>query len=143
MKILANSKNILAALLSVSAGAATYAYAQPGQGNLLDSLERGMWQFRAVGGGPTGSAIGKLCVGSASKLAQIQNSNNDCSQLVLRSSPNSVTINYSCKAAGQGTTTIRKESSKLIQIDSQGIKNGAPFAFSVEGRFAGACPPPA
>jgi hypothetical protein len=41
--------------------------------------------------------------------------------------------------AGQGLTTIRRETDALIQIQSQGINNGAPFSFSVEGRHGGAC----
>jgi hypothetical protein len=141
MKIFTNKQLIFIGLLSACSGSAAYGFMQPGQGNLLDTLDRGMWQFRAVGGGPTGSAIGKLCVGNVTKLAQIQHSTNDCTQLVLRSSPTSVTISYNCKGAGQGITTIRKESSKLIHIDSQGIKNNSPFAFSVEARMAGACVP--
>jgi hypothetical protein len=106
---------------------------------LLESLGRGLWQLRAVGGGPTGAAIEKYCVGNPAKLAQIQHAALDCKQYVVRSSPNSITISYSCTNAGQGLTTIRKESSKLIHIDSQGIRNNSPFAFAAEARLTGPC----
>jgi hypothetical protein len=36
-------------------------------------------------------------------------------------------------------TTIRKESSRIIHIQSQGIRNNAPFSFSAEGRKIGPC----
>lgn len=131
----------LSVLLGLGTGAAASGFAQSAPTNLLDTLERGMWQFHAIGGGATGTPVNKLCIGNTSKLVQIQHYNNTCSQLLLRSSPNSVTINYSCRGIGQGTTTIRMESSKLIHIDSQGIKNNSPFAFNVEARMTGACPP--
>jgi hypothetical protein len=73
-------------------------------------------------------------------LAQIKHgANAQCSHFVVRSTPTSVTISYSCKGAGQGLTTIRKESPRLIQIQSQGIHDGSPFSFSVEGRRAAGC----
>jgi hypothetical protein len=143
MKKCINKKLVFASLLAACSSSAAVGYTQAAPTNLLETLERGMWQFRAVGGGPTGTAINKLCVGNVTKLAQIQHVANDCTQLVLRSNPTSMTISYSCKAAGQGTTTIRKETSKLIHIDSQGIKNNSPFAFDVEARMVGACPPAA
>jgi hypothetical protein len=135
-------KNLkLCVLFVAGTGIAAIGFAQSAPMNLLDTLERGMWQFHAVGGGATGTPVNKLCIGNTSKLVQIQHYSNACSQLVLRSTPNSVTISYSCKGAGQGTTTIRKESSKLIHVDSQGIKNNSPFAFNVEARMLGPCTP--
>lgn len=136
-------KSKLSVLLAAGTITAGSGLAQSAPLNLLDTLERGMWQFHAVGGGDTGTSVNKLCAENSSKLVQIQHYSNTCSQLVLRSTPNSVTINYNCKGAGQGTTTIRKETSKLIHIDSQGIKNGAPFAFNIEARMIGSCTPAA
>jgi hypothetical protein len=40
---------------------------------------------------------------------------------------------------GYGRTQIRRETDGLVQIDSQGIVNGLPFAFSAEGRRTGDC----
>jgi hypothetical protein len=72
-------------------------------------------------------------------LAQIQHGVANCPHLIVDSNANSITISYSCKGAGQGLTTIRKESGRLVQIKSQGIRNNSPFSFSVEGRRSGAC----
>ena len=76
----------------------------------------------------------------SARLTQIQHGDAPCSRYVVRSMPNSVTVSYSCRA-GQGLTTIRKESPELIQIQSQGIRNNAPFSFSVEAarRLASGC----
>lgn len=133
------SKGVLAAVLALGIGPAAMAVGQGDTPDLLETLERGLWQLRAIGGGASGVATDRLCVSDPNQFIQIQHGGNICSHYVVRSSPNSVTISYSCKGAGQGLTTIRKESGRLIHIQSQGIRNSAPFSFSVEGRRAGAC----
>jgi hypothetical protein len=129
----------IAGLLCVSAGSGALAFAQGGDLSLLESLERGLWQLRAVGGGPSGAPVNQLCVGDPSRLTQIQHGNAACDYYVVRSLPNSLTVSYTCKGQGQGLTTIRKESGKLIHIQSQGVRNNSPFSFSVEGRRSAAC----
>lgn len=135
-----NIRLVAATLLAAGAGAPGFA-AQADAPDLLQTLERGLWQFRAVGGGASTIATNQLCLGEPRQLVQIQHGNSaQCSHFVVRTSETSVTISYTCKGAGQGLTTIRKESPRLIQIQSQGIRNGAPFSFSVEGRRTGTCP---
>jgi hypothetical protein len=125
-------------LLAASAGGGAAALAQDNDLSLLESLEHGLWQLRAVGG-TSGAAIDKLCVGDPTRLTQIQHGNTPCTRYVVKSTPNMVVVSYTCRGQGQGLTTIRKETGKLIQIQSQGIQNNSPFSFSVEGRRAGAC----
>ncbi len=127
----------LSALLACGAAPVAYAYAQSDAPSLLETIERGLWQLRSVGGGS--SAANQLCVADPRQLVQIQHGGVNCSHYVVRSTPNSVTISYSCKGAGQGLTTIRRESGRLVHIQSQGIRNSAPFSFSLEARRAGAC----
>ena len=126
-------------LLSVSAAAGATAFAQGTDLSLLESLDRGLWQLRSVGCGNSRVAIDKLCVGDPARLTQIQHGDTPCSRYVIRSTPNSVTVSYNCRGQGQGLTTIRRESGKLIHIQSQGIQNNAPFSFSVEARKSGTC----
>ena len=45
-----------------------------------------------------------------------------------------MTVNYSCPGVGRGRTEIRFETPRLIQIDSQGLDRGAPFALRAEAR---------
>jgi hypothetical protein len=130
---------VLTGLLALGSGNAALAYGDGDGGDLLQSIERGLWQLRAIGGGVSGAAANQMCVADPKQLVQIQHGSVACSQYVVRSTPNTVTISYSCKGAGQGLTTIRRESGRLIHIQSQGIRNSAPFSFSVEGRKAGAC----
>lgn len=103
---------------------------------LLDSLDRGMWQLRPTGGSvPTA----KICLGKSESLTQIHHSGLACEQYFVRSSPNSLTVSYTCAGHGQGLTIIRKETNRIIHIQSQGIRDNAPFSFSAEGRRTGPC----
>ncbi len=43
---------------------------------------------------------------------------------------------------GSGRTTIRVETPRLVQIETQGIADQSPFAFSAEARRIGTCTAP-
>lgn len=130
---------LLSGICAFAAASGAFAIAQGGDLSLLDSVERGMWQLRAVGGGPSGAPVSQICVTDPTRLVQIQHGASACEHYVVRSSATAVTVSYSCKGQGQGLTTIRKESPRLIHIQSQGIRNNAPFSFAVEGRRMSAC----
>ena len=128
------------AVFALSAGSGVVAMAQASDLSLLETLDRGLWELRSVGGGGgSGASVAKMCLGDPSRLTQIQHNDFPCSRYVVRSTPTSVTVSYSCRGQGQGLTTIRKESGKLIHIQSQGIRNNSPFSFSVEARRIGTC----
>ena len=134
-----NIKLVAAGFLSLGVGSAAQSVAASDGTDLLQTLERGLWQLRAVGSSSAGAAPSQLCIGDPRMLVQIQHGTTICTHHIVDSTANSVTISYSCKGAGQGLTTIRKESGRLVQIKSQGIRNNAPFSFSVEGRRSGGC----
>jgi hypothetical protein len=50
-----------------------------------------------------------------------------------------VVVQYTCRGKGYGRTHIRRETGRLVQIDSQGIAGGLPFEFSAEARRVGDC----
>ncbi len=106
---------------------------------ILNSLDRGLWELRSVGSGPSRAAKSRVCVGAKMRLVQIQHGNAQCRHRVLSEKNNRVTVSYICPGQGQGVTTIRKETDSLVQINSQGIRSGAPFNFTVEGRRVGGC----
>jgi hypothetical protein len=122
---------ILLALTSTS-----LALANANDLSLLNTLERGQWTFRATG---AEAPLTKICLGNPEVLTQIEHSGITCERYVVRSTVNAVTVSYTCQGHGQGLTTIRKESNRIIHIQSQGIRNNAPFSFSVEGRKTGPC----
>jgi hypothetical protein len=126
----------LAATILLSLTSASVAFAQVNDLSLLHTLERGQWTLRAIG---AEAPLTKICLGNPEMLTQIQHSGVVCERYVVRSAVNSVTVSYTCKGQGQGLTTIRKESNRIVHIQSQGIHNNAPFSFAVEGRRTGPC----
>lgn len=103
---------------------------------LLDGLQKGEWTLKARGSNEPGK---KVCLGDPGILLQIQHGDTACSRYVIQDTANSVRVSYKCGSADHGVTTIKRESSGLVQIQSQGIKGNAPFSFNVEGRRTSSC----
>lgn len=110
--------------------------AQAPQMGLLESLQKGEWTLK-----PRGAANGskKVCIGDPTVLLQIQHSGSSCSRYVIQDTPNNLRVSYKCSSTDHGVTTIKRESSGLIQVQSQGIEANAPFSFTMEGRRTGSC----
>ena len=103
---------------------------------MLDRLEKGSWQLRERG---KDAVLQTICVGDARRMIQIQHPRATCSRYVIEDTPNSVTVHYTCPGAGHGRTTIRSETNRLVQIDTQGIAEGRPFSQAIEARRTGGC----
>jgi hypothetical protein len=101
---------------------------------MLGGLSKGKWELRVRGEGTR-----SICVRNGPELVQIKHSDSGCSRFVVTDTPTDVTVQYTCRGNGYGRTHIRKESTKLVQIDSTGIHNGSPFDISAEARHVGAC----
>ena len=108
------------------------------QGNtlpMLRGLQRGQWSVVSRDGGP--SRI--VCLGDTAQLIQLHHAGSNCSRFVVEDAADKVTVQYTCKGNGYGRTSIRKETSGLVQIESQGIEGDLPFQFKAEARRTGAC----
>lgn len=103
---------------------------------MLDQLDRGAWELRQPGAGGQAQSI---CLETGRKLIQLRHPDLACNSVIIEDQPNQVTVQYTCQGHGYGRTHVRRETNSLIQIDSQGIVNGRPFAFAAEGRRVGTC----
>lgn len=103
---------------------------------MLDKLEKGSWQLRERGSTQSSQTI---CLGDARRMIQIHHPRTNCSRYVIEDTPTSVTVHYTCPGAGHGRTTIRSETNRLVQIDTQGIADGRPFSDAIEARRMGGC----
>lgn len=103
---------------------------------MLDRIEPGRWELVSRDGSRTRE---RICLRDARRLLQLQHPGATCERLVVDDTAGEVTVHYTCKGQGFGRTTIRRESSRLIQIDSRGIADGLPFEVSAEGRYIGPC----
>lgn len=103
---------------------------------MLDQLDKGRWELRVR---EDGAAVQRLCIGDARRLIQLRHPAASCERLVVNDDATQVTVQYTCRGHGYGRTHIRRESSRLVQIDSQGIVDGLPFSFAAEARRVGDC----
>jgi len=102
---------------------------------MLNTLERGLWTLRVRDSG----SRERICVRSGMEFIQLRHRNERCSRYLIRSTPDELVVQYTCRGEDYGRTTIRRESAELVQIQSRGVRDGRPFALSGEARLAGRC----
>lgn len=110
--------------------------AQRGQALMLDRLEAGDWEVRDRD--PAGGRT-RLCIDSGRKLVQIRHQKEACRSFTVEDTAENVTIHYTCAGNGYGRTRIHFENTGLVQLETQGIAGGLPFAFTAEARRMGTC----
>lgn len=103
---------------------------------MLTRLEAGQWELRSGAGG---ARIAAICLGNPILLTQPRHGAAPCTRDVVAADADSMTVNYSCPGLGRGRTTLRIETPRLVQIDSQGLDHGMPFAMRAEARRVGPC----
>ncbi len=102
---------------------------------MLGQLEAGRWELREHGG----STVERICLPNTQRLIQLRHPAEICDRLVVDDGASEVTVQYTCRGRGYGRTHIRRETNSLVQIDTQGIAGGLPFAFAAEARRVGNC----
>lgn len=108
-------------------------------GPLLKGLEPGEWELRErVAEGERGE-LRRLCLTDLRQLIQIRHARHICKRLTVDEAADRLSVSYDCGAAGGGRTDLRIETPRLAQLRSQGVAEGAPFSFAMEGRRLGAC----
>ena len=134
--ILLSGRRTLAALIGLALVAPLVPLAaQPTPLAALARLDPGSWELRFR----PGNRLGRMCVRDGRQLIQLRHQQLDCSQFVVEDTADRVTVQYTCRGRGYGRTFIRREGDGLAQIESQGILDGQPFAFSAEARLVGRC----
>lgn len=121
--------------------AAAVGFAAPAAGQrsalaMLDQLESGRWELRLR---DTRGPAEQICLRDGRRLIQLRHPASACERLIVADSPGEVTVQYTCRGRGYGRTHIRRETGRLVQIESQGIVDGQPFDFIAEGRRIGDC----
>jgi hypothetical protein len=103
---------------------------------MLNQLEAGHWELRDRA---TRAPAVQICLHDGRRLIQLRHPLSVCEQLIVSENPGEVTVQYTCRGRGYGRTNIRRETGRLVQIQSQGIADGLPFDFALEGRRIGNC----
>ena len=102
---------------------------------MLSELDAGRWELRVRDDG----SVERLCLPDVKRLIQLRHPADACDRLIVTDAASEVTVQYTCRGRGYGRTHIRRETSRLVQIDTQGIADGLPFAFAAEARRVGDC----
>jgi hypothetical protein len=123
------------AIAAAMALAAAPVVAQAPELAMLDSLAKGAWSVRIRDDG----SQQRICVRDGREFIQLRHRQPGCGRVVVRDGADEVVVQYTCRGNGYGRTTIRREGSTLVQIQSQGIESGTPFSFSAEARHSGSC----
>ena len=113
--------------------------AQPALPRALSAFELvqpGQWMLRSR---EVPAQSTSICVRDVRALMQIQHGGALCNRFVIADEGKSTTVHYTCPGRGHGRTELRVETSKLIQLETQGILNKEPFAVLLEGRRLGEC----
>lgn len=121
------------------AGLAMPGLTQPAQTPTIAALQviqPGQWALRSRSD-PSQSRA--LCIGDPALLLQLRHGSAACSRFIVANDPRGATVQYRCGSTGHGRTTIKVETPRLIQIESQGIMNNEPFVIAYEGRRVGEC----
>jgi len=102
----------------------------------LSALEPGRWTLTSRDGDFTSRSI---CLGDPSVLLQIRQPVSACSRYVITNDKQVTTVHYTCPGSGHGRTTVRVETPRLAQVETQGVIGSEPFDISIEARRAGTC----
>jgi hypothetical protein len=127
------------AIILVSVGSAASVSAAPTESPslvALNEIQPGQWALRAKDGS---GATRSLCLGDMRQLLQIRHAGAACTRFVVGNDLKQTVVHYTCVGGGNGRTTVRVETPRLIQIESQGIADNAPFEIVLEGRRMGQC----
>lgn len=129
-----------AAACAVAAISAVLAVPASGQRQalaMLDQIESGRWELKIRDGRASSEQI---CLRDGRRLIQLRHPMGACDRLILSDGPGEVLVQYTCRGRGFGRTHIRRETGRLVQIESQGVLDGLPFDVVAEGRRIGDCP---
>lgn len=102
----------------------------------LHQLEPGQWELRERA---QGGEVRRLCAADLEQLLQFRHGRASCKRFIVTDTPRELVVTYDCGVSGSGRTALRVETSRLAQIQAQGIADGAPFEMAVEARRVGIC----
>jgi hypothetical protein len=132
-QVLKTHKLALAGLAALVIGVPVAA--QSGELAMLAALNKGAWNLRVRDDGTQQ----RLCVRDGQEFIQLRHKQAGCSRFIVQDNADEVVVQYTCRGNGYGRTSIRREGADVVQIQSQGIYEGAPFSISAEARHNGSC----
>ena len=100
-------------------------------------LQPGLWELRELAN--PAARRRSLCLADPQVLMRVEHRGLPCTSVVLEDGRESATAHYTCPAGGYGRTTVRFISSRLVTLDTQGIRGNRPFAYRADARRLRGC----
>lgn len=104
----------------------------------LQRIEPGQWDIRSIDkrdGGQT------MCIVDPAIFLTLAHPGLTCRRFNISNTTDEATVHYTCPGAGSGQTSLRVETPRTVQIETQGILRQTPFQMRFEARRIGACMP--
>lgn len=102
----------------------------------LATLQPGRWALSSRDGDFPARSI---CIGDARALLQVRQPASACTRFVIADEEKTTVVHYTCPGSGHGRTTVRVETPRLAQVETQGIADNSPFDLHIEARRVGEC----
>ena len=102
----------------------------------LASLQPGRWTLTSR---DAGFPVRSICLTDARVLLQIRHPDSQCRHFVIADDATNAVVQYSCPGIGYGRTSVRVETPRLAQVETQGVAGKSPFDLSIEARRTGEC----
>ena len=104
---------------------------------LLPGVEPGQWE---VSRSATGNNARSGCVRDIALLATYAHAGDRCERTLVSSGPREVVLALDCGGGDFGRSTITVTTPRSLKIETQGVRGGEPYDFSIYARRAGDCP---
>ena len=100
-------------------------------------VQPGLWEISGI---PGAASPLRQCVADVAVLARFEHRSSNCSSKVLRETGSATEIEYSCGAAGFGSSQVSVITPRALRIATQGISDGLPFNYVLQAHHIGGCP---
>lgn len=105
--------------------------------SVLAQAAPGLWELDGL---PDARGKVRQCLGNLSALAQFEHRGSPgCKAITLSDSGKTMVVHYTCRGSDFGRTSIKVITPRNIKVDTQGISDGLPFAYTIEARRVGEC----
>lgn len=121
-------------LLVVAGMAAAMA---PGMPRAMAPALPGEWDVSRAADGKNAE---RLCLPDPSLLAQWEHRGGRCTRVVIADSGTKAVIQYTCADGGFGRSDLTLLTPRTLRVETQGISQSYPFAYTLHARRIGDCP---
>ncbi|MEO6580383.1 MAG: hypothetical protein ABIN83_04450 [Sphingomicrobium sp.] len=96
----------------------------------------GQWE---VGKSLIGSGNETVCLNDPAVLMHWDQRAKRCTTAVLSSSLDRAEVHYTCQGGSFGNSKVEVLTPRSVRIETQGISDGYPFAYTLHARHVGPC----